>query len=154
LDDLAGPLEMLGAAVLQPDLDDSLVPASGQHHRPPFLNRPRQWFLHIDILPGVAGIDCHRSMPVIGSGHDDRIDVFAIKQSPMVSHLLGSWSKRCAGFQPFLKNITHGHKLCVGGKQGLRSQKRPTRAAPDEGQSQAIVGAQHTPAEAQHRACG
>jgi hypothetical protein len=133
LDDLSGALKMLSAAVLQPDLDDSVVPASGQHHRLPFLNRSRQWFFHIHVLPGATGIDCHRSMPVIRSSHDDCIDVFAIQQSPVVSHLVRTWNQCCGCFQAFLKNIAHGHKLCVGREQSLRSQKGPTRAVSDKG---------------------
>ncbi len=66
-------------------LADALVLFDGLHHGSAFLDAVRQRLLAIDVLSGLARHDRGDSVPVVGRGDDDGVDILAIEHAPKVA---------------------------------------------------------------------
>lgn len=64
---LAGAAEFLvpPGALLAAGLDDPVVVAGGFDHGPAFVDGQGQRLLDVDVLAGLAGVDCGEGVPVI-----------------------------------------------------------------------------------------
>ena len=84
LDQLARLLDMRHAPLLHADLDDLLVPILGLDDRRALGRVVRQRLLDVDVLAGVAGVDRHRHVPVVGAADQDGVDVLAVEELAIV----------------------------------------------------------------------
>jgi hypothetical protein len=76
--------KLLPVPLLEPDLRDPLVAGDGVDHLPAHLDLVGQRLLAIDVLAGRAGIDEHGAVPVVRRGDQDRVDILALEQLPVV----------------------------------------------------------------------
>ena len=84
LDQLARLLDVGHAPLLHADLHDLPVPILGLDDRRAFGEIVGQRFLDVDVLAGVAGIDRHRHVPVVGAADQDGVDVLAVEDLAIV----------------------------------------------------------------------
>ena len=63
-----------------PHLHHTLRALGGLHHVPAFGNRQTERLLDIHVLTGVAGVDEHGRVPVVGRSDDHRVDLFVRQQ--------------------------------------------------------------------------
>lgn len=61
-------------------MEDALVAAHGVDEGECLVDIVRQWFLTVHILASVQGGNGDNSMPVVGRGNDDGVDVFAVEE--------------------------------------------------------------------------
>ena len=61
-------------AAVDAHLDDAFGAAGGLDHAPAFVDGQRERFPHIHILAGVAGVDRHQGVPMVGGGDHNCIN--------------------------------------------------------------------------------
>ena len=72
-------------------LYDALGALGRFHHFAAFDDGQAERLLDIDILTGVAGIDEHRGMPVVGRGDDHGVDVFVFEELLVLFVPVSAW---------------------------------------------------------------
>src|SRR4051812_10007370 len=114
LNQITGPLEIGAGAVLNSDLNDAFVSSGHINHPAPFLDEKSQRFFAINIFAGSTRHHCHQRMPMVGSRHDDSIDIFAFKEFSKIRKLFATTAgKRGAGFEPGSINVSHPNYIDV-----------------------------------------
>ena len=56
-------------------MDDPAAGLGGLDHAAPFMDGERERLLDIDVLAGIARVDRHQRVPMVGAGDDDGVDV-------------------------------------------------------------------------------
>ena len=87
-------LEVRARALLGAHLHDAIVAAGGVDHQPAVADVVRDRLLDVDVLAGVAGVDAHDRVPVLGRGDHDRVDVAVLEQPAVVGHRFGAATVR------------------------------------------------------------
>src|SRR5205823_8912247 len=77
-----------GRAALDTALNDALVAARRLDHAAALGDAKRQRLLDVDVLAGLAGVDGHQGVPVIGSADDDGVEVAAFEKLAVVAESL------------------------------------------------------------------
>jgi len=119
------------------DLDDASVLARGLHHRLAFDNRVGDGLLHVNVRPGLDGVDGHQRMPMIRRRHNDNLRLFPIQQLPVIHIEVGANAGLLlhdapGGFGPPLVHIAKARDLALLGGDGLIEDVRPPPAAADQ----------------------
>ena len=70
---------MNAGTLLRSHLHHAIVLARGFHHQDAFVNGVADGLFNVNILAGLAGLNHHQRVPVVGSTHDDDIDIFAVE---------------------------------------------------------------------------
>jgi hypothetical protein len=93
-----------------------------------FVNGQGKWFFAVDILSGVAGVDEHLSVPMVGGADGYDIDILSGEEFAVV--FAGKWGaseRRFGLFADVPIDIAHGHDIAevlglVGDDGSLVSQ--------------------------------
>ena len=83
-EDLACLLELHHAALLRAHLHNPAVFILRPDDGLPLAEIMREWLLHVYVLAAVAGIDCHRNVPVVGRSDENGVDVAPSEQFAVV----------------------------------------------------------------------
>src|SRR5207249_2063647 len=83
-DQLGGPGQAGTAAALRAQLDHAVVLAGGLDHAPAFAEVVAGRLFHVDVLAGLAGPDRGQRVPVVGRGHDDRVEGLVLQDPAQV----------------------------------------------------------------------
>src|SRR5690606_932959 len=87
----------------------------------------RKWFFTVDILARLAGVNGDQRVPMVRSGHADRVEVFAFQHFAVITILFRSW--------PFLRN----QRLNTGTDFGIDITNRCNIASTPEKTLQVVL---------------
>ena len=141
LDNLEPLEELRHAALLHADLNDPLAFVLSADDGCSLGYFVRERFLDIDVLAGLAGVDRHRDMPVIGRSDEHGVDVAAFENLVVV---LGG---ECFGvgdflgeFQVLLPDVANSPQACAGDCLHRFHQPASTSASADAADVDGFVG--------------
>src|SRR5437773_3190798 len=108
LHQLFGFLVMQAGALLRPDLHHAFVSPGDVDHPTSLSDKQRQWLFNVNVLAGGTGQHGHESMPMVGSGNDDRVHVTIVQELSEVAVSLDRAADHGTGFfEPPAMYLSH-----------------------------------------------
>ena len=80
---------VLARALLHSDLADALVDSGRIDHARSLLDPEGERLFHVDVFARVEGVDGDRSVPVVGRGDQNGIDLLKFQQLRVIGEALG-----------------------------------------------------------------
>ena len=119
--------------------------AHGFDHLKSFLDGVAHRFLDVDVLAGLAGVDGDLGVPVIGRGHDHRVDILVFQQTLIVFVRLGA---RARGFGAELEilfvNVADRRSGGLGVFLEIPRQRAAPAAGADRANDDPVIGSFHS----------
>ena len=147
---LLGFDEVRDGALLHAHLHDPLRLAHRLHDIEALHGQRRHRLFDEDILAGVQASTVMLRVPVVGRGHDHRVDVFPLQQFPIVVMLVGLRAGPLLGhqrrgfFPALIPRIAQRDDVSAACGLCHANQMLAAAAVADDSQPHAVVGAQNT----------
>ena len=140
--EFGGLLERRRRAALRAHLRHALRALGGFHHLAALDDGQRERLLHVHVLAGIAGVDEHQRVPVVGRGDDDRVDVFVVQQLVVVVILFGIGARFLdREIHVVVAQVADGHGLLIAVLEKGVVHLIAAVAQADVAHAHAIVGA-------------
>jgi len=105
---------MLARPLLRAHLHHALVSPRRFYHPPALSHKDTERFFDVNILARGTGHDGHEGVPMVGRGHNHRLNIFVVEKLAKIGIAFRVSAARCHTlFQAWLVDIGHGRQIRV-----------------------------------------